>query len=379
MSSRSEPQATAVDKKDRKDVVTVSQNEDDSVTVDGSQTETAELDPEKIQGSLEQLRELCSKLKGAGLDLCFKDGDLEETPYEFPDGQRALYWVGNEQFSDCRVDFGEGIKPLPAHRIYLTRRSEYFRAMFRKSDEARAQWSEGTAKCPVVQLAVPDPKRFPNMLRYLYSGDISVLAKEFQTEQGFYGILANSEYLLVTDIQEELYKKFSLLVQNKISTSADLPSRFLIGWFEKTTSPESFVRLAAMTWAGNMKDREAFSVLEVKNTLSKCAVMEKLTEKELTRFVGLYGDIVLTFLEPRIIYEAFTKRRAPHVHYEPEAACPNCMNVIPLKYLKRIPCQRTHSGEYFVNWGWSCCRLKKNIPGCEKSLHFDGAYNHFAE
>eukprot|EP01083_Nonionella_stella_P142568 441378_1 len=97
-----------------------------------------------IQDSLVQLRELCAKLKGAGLDVynvCFSNGQIDDTPHEFPEGERALYWVENRKFADCFLKYSEEVDPIPAHRIYLTRRSEFFRAMF--GVDRADKWSEG--------------------------------------------------------------------------------------------------------------------------------------------------------------------------------------------------------------------------------------------
>eukprot|EP01083_Nonionella_stella_P142569 441379_1 len=161
-----------------------------------------------IQDSLVQLRELCAKLKGAGLDVynvCFSNGQIDDTPHEFPEGERALYWVGNRKFSDCFLKYSEEVDPIPAHRIYLTRRSEFFRAMF--GVNRAGKWYEGAAEFPIVDLSLPDSQSFLVMLKYLYTGEIYVLKDDCANARGFCGVLANSEYLLVDGLSEELYKE----------------------------------------------------------------------------------------------------------------------------------------------------------------------------
>eukprot|EP01083_Nonionella_stella_P068580 182246_1 len=161
-----------------------------------------------IQDSLVQLRELCAKLKGAGLDVynvCFSNGQIDDTPHEFPEGERALYWVGNRKFSDCSLKYSEEVDPIPAHRIYLTRRSEFFRAMF--GVNRAGKWYEGAAEFPIVDLSLPDSQSFLVMLKYLYTGEIYVLKDDCANARGFCGVLANSEYLLVDGLSEELYKE----------------------------------------------------------------------------------------------------------------------------------------------------------------------------
>eukprot|EP01083_Nonionella_stella_P246880 856628_1 len=354
-----------------------------------------------IQDSLVQLRELCAKLKGAGLDVynvCFSNGQIDDTPHEFPEGERALYWVGNRKFSDCSLKYSEEVDPIPAHRIYLTRRSEFFRAMF--GVNRAGKWYEGAAEFPIVDLSLPDSQSFLVMLKYLYTGEIYVLKDDCANARGFCGVLANSEYLLVDGLSEELYKLGDFdavikkclermlrptvlfferdVIRSKIwdsslqlaktmesplpaifSSSSEVresdritpqtvsPS-FMDGW-AKQSKDGKVTRTTMLKWASKVTDGGPTE--ELRNTLSKCEAMKELSGEEITMFVKKNGDSVLRLLDAHTVYEALATRPVPDV----VRRCTVCSLDIPMKYQHQIKCLRTHTGGAINSSISNCC------------------------
>eukprot|EP01083_Nonionella_stella_P246881 856630_1 len=305
-----------------------------------------------IQDSLVQLRELCAKLKGAGLDVynvCFSNGQIDDTPHEFPEGERALYWVGNRKFSDCSLKYSEEVDPIPAHRIYLTRRSEFFRAMF--GVNRAGKWYEGAAEFPIVDLSLPDSQSFLVMLKYLYTGEIYVLKDDCANARGFCGVLANSEYLLVDGLSEELYKIFSssseVRESDRITPQTVSPS-FMDGW-AKQSKDGKVTRTTMLKWASKVTDGGPTE--ELRNTLSKCEAMKELSGEEITMFVKKNGDSVLRLLDAHTVYEALATRPVPDV----VRRCTVCSLDIPMKYQHQIKCLRTHTGGAINSSISNCC------------------------
>ncbi|GBN10934.1 Kelch-like protein 40b [Araneus ventricosus] len=121
-------------------------------------------------------------------------------------------WQGQQKFTDCALQTNDRTT-FRIHRVVLTQRSEYFRALFNTN-----------LKKEIVVIPNIDCKILESILVYIYTGTIAL------DEKNICDIMVASDYLLLDDLMKRCH---SFVIQNMTSNSC-LSSLSIACLFERS-------------------------------------------------------------------------------------------------------------------------------------------------
>jgi BTB/POZ domain len=295
---------------------------------------------------------------------------LDLTPAE------ALELVDSSRLSDRALQIGD--KVWPVHSCLLTRRSDFFKALF---TTGFAELHEG-----IVQVSLPcsEHASVEAVLQYLYAGQTQTAIDD----QNVIGVALNAHYLDMPDLYAACAKQLaqcwarlhaidSTTFSNSVSlallddTLAHVPAEAVV----------SKVKLMATVWGPSINNAMWSDI--VRKYVCHADFAAHLTYETLQQLHNNNSitDItkVLDLVPSAVLFNKLggqvAQLNAQVTSLEEIGSCVRCARRVNRLIAAHDPqgCQqRVHTGKYKKGFdaGWSCCNaVKKRADGCIVNIH----------